>query len=120
MRASLSLFSSMNRNCLATSPGAEQQHAFARQAVAARAAGFLIVALDIFWQVVVDDEADVGFVDAHAERDGGADHADFVAEEQFLVFAAFLRRQARVIGFRALMPPRSAFGHALGAFAAWQ
>ena len=49
--------------------GAEQQQAIAGQAVAAGAAGFLIVALDVFRQVVVDDPADVGLVDAHAEGD---------------------------------------------------
>ena len=61
--------------------GAEKQHAFARQSVAAGAAGFLVVAFDVLRQVVMDDEADVRFVDAHAEGDGRADHAHFVAQE---------------------------------------
>ena len=65
--------------------GAEEQQAFARQAVAARAAGFLVITFDVFRQVVVDDEADVRFVDAHAEGDGRADDAHFVAQKQFLV-----------------------------------
>ena len=77
--------------------GAEEQHAFAGQSVAARAAGFLVVALDVFRQVVVDHEADVRLVDPHAEGDGRADHADVVAQKQLLMLAAFLGRQARMI-----------------------
>ena len=42
-----------------------------RQPVPAGAAGLLVVALDGLGQVEVGDEADVGLVDAHAERDGG-------------------------------------------------
>ena len=80
--------------------GAEEQDALARQSVAAGAAGFLVVALDILRQVVVDDEADVRLVDAHAEGDGGADHPHLVAQEQLLVPRALLRRQPRVIGPR--------------------
>ena len=30
-------------------------------------------------------KADIGLVDAHAERDRRADHAHFIAQEQFLV-----------------------------------
>ena len=73
----------------------EEQQAFGGQAVAAGAAGFLIVALDVLRQVVVDDEADVRFVDAHAEGDGGADDSRLVAQEGVLVFRALRRRRAR-------------------------
>ncbi len=82
----------MNRCLLDHVAGAEEQHAFAGQAVAAGAAGFLVVALDVFGQIVMDDEADVGLVDAHAEGDGGADDAHFVAQEKFLVLGALARR----------------------------
>ena len=67
--------------------GAEEQDAFAGQSVAARAAGFLVIALDVFRQIVVDDEADVRLVDAHAEGDGRADHPHVVAQEKFLMLA---------------------------------
>src|SRR5690606_3906132 len=50
-------------------PGVEED-AVARQTVATGAPDLLIVALDGARQVVVHDEADVGLVDAHAERDG--------------------------------------------------
>src|SRR5665213_859088 len=80
--------------------GAEEQDAFARQAVAARAAGFLIIALDVFRQIVVDDKTDVRLVDAHAEGDGRANHAHVVAQKKFLMLAALLRRQPGVIWFR--------------------
>ena len=50
-----------------------EQGAAGRVAVAARAAGFLIIALQIFRHIVVDDEPDVRLVDAHAEG-VGRDH----------------------------------------------
>ena len=61
--------------------GGKEQQAIAREAVATGAAGFLIVAFDVFGQVVVDDPADVGLVDAHAEGDGRADDPHLVTEE---------------------------------------
>ena len=91
--------------------GAEKQNTFARQTVAARAAGFLIIAFDVFRQIVVDDEADVRLVDAHAERDGRADHAHVVAQKKFLMLAAFLRREAGVIRLGA----HAVFGQAFAA-----
>ncbi len=66
-------------------------------AVAARAAGLLVVPLDGLRQVDVGDEPDVGLVDAHAERDR-RDHDDAVlAEESGLVRGARLGRKARVV-----------------------
>jgi hypothetical protein len=59
-----------------------------RQAVAAPAAGLLVVALDVLGHVQVGDEAHVGLVDAHAEGDGGAHHHAVVAQEAVLVGAA--------------------------------
>ena len=53
--------------------GAGEQLAGARLAVAAGAADLLRVALQALGQVVVVDVADVGLVDAHAERDRGDD-----------------------------------------------
>ena len=66
-------------------PRAEQQHAFPRQPVPPRPPGFLIITLDVFGQVVMQHEADVGFVDAHAEGNRRANHTRFIAQEQFLV-----------------------------------
>ena len=45
----------------------------------------------------MDDKADVRLVDAHAEGDGGADHADFVAQEGFLIARTFRSLDAGVI-----------------------
>ena len=61
--------------------GTEQQDAFAGQSVAPRASGLLIIALQIFRQVVVNDKANVRFVDAHSEGDRGRDHSDVVAQK---------------------------------------
>jgi hypothetical protein len=59
--------------------GTEKQNTFARQTVAARTAGFLIIAFDVFRQIVVNDKADVRLVDAHAKGNGRANHAHVVA-----------------------------------------
>ena len=44
-------------------------------AVASGAAGFLVIGFEAAGHLVVDDEADVGLVDAHAERVGRHHHA---------------------------------------------
>ena len=59
-------------------------------AVAAGATGLLVVALDRLRQVDVRDEAHVGLVDAHAERDRRDHHDAVVAEEPRLVRRAHL------------------------------
>ena len=77
--------------------GAEKQQTFAWQSISTCASRLLIIAFDVFRQIVVNDEAHVRFVDAHAEGDGGANHADFVANEEFLIGRARLRIEACVI-----------------------
>src|SRR5207253_10868392 len=78
----------------------EEQKTFARQAVAPRAARLLIVALDVLRQVVVHDEADIRFVDAHAKSDGCANDANLVPQEQFLICGARFRIETSVIRLR--------------------
>ncbi len=92
-----SVFSSMNAVCFTTSPGAEKQQALARQTVAPGAPGFLVVALDVLRQIVVNDEADVRLVDAHAEGDRRADDVHFVAQKELLVLRAHLGVEPGVI-----------------------
>ena len=57
---------------LAVGEGVEQDGA-GGLAVASGAADLLVVGLDGAGERGVDDGADVGFVDAHAEGDGGDD-----------------------------------------------
>ena len=45
----------------------------------------------------MDDEADVGFVDPHAEGDGGNNDFGLVADEGFLVFFALQVAEAGVV-----------------------
>jgi hypothetical protein len=52
-----------------------------RLPVTPRTAGFLVVGFDALRQIQVGDEAYVGFVDAHAERDR-RDHNDAVVDEE--------------------------------------
>jgi hypothetical protein len=66
----------------------------------------------------VDDEADVGLVDAHAKGDGGADDADLVAEEGLLVARALLGIEAGVVGAGGDAAAGEGIGDLLGLFAA--
>ena len=76
----------------------EEQQCGGRQSVAAGAAGFLVVALDVLRHVVVHDEAHVRFVDAHAEGDRGDDYWNVVAKEAFLDNPPHVCPQAGVVG----------------------
>ena len=97
---------------------AEQQQAIARQAVASRASGFLIIAFDVLRQVVVNDPADVRLVDAHAERDGRADDPRVVAQKLLLIAPAFGGVEPGVIGTRGETAAGQGFGGAFGGGAA--
>src|SRR5881227_3073643 len=65
---------------------AEQQHAFAWQSVPPGAPCLLVIALQVFWQIVMHHEADVWFVDAHSKCNCRSDHADIISQEGFLIF----------------------------------
>ena len=78
--------------------GIEQEETLPGQAIASRPAGFLVVAFQVFRHVVMDDKADVGFVDPHAEGNGGAHHPDTVAEILFLIARPLRLFQPGMIG----------------------
>ncbi len=65
------------------------------QAVAAGAADLLVEGFDGGGQGVVDDGADVGLIDAHAEGDGGDDDLELAREELALDALARLGRRGR-------------------------
>ena len=87
------------------------QEALRLEAVAAGAPRLLLVVLERSRRAGVDDEADVGAVDAHAERHRRDDDVGALAEERVLVAAAFGVRKACVIResghaqFRSATPP---------------
>src|SRR5207248_6510007 len=64
---------------------AEKQHAFTRQAIAPGPSRFLVIALDVLWQIVMDHKSHVRFIDSHAERDRRRDHARVVTEQLILM-----------------------------------
>ena len=72
--------------------------AVAFAAVATRTTGLLVVAFEALGDVVVDDEAHIGLVDAHAEGDGGHDDVDLLHEELVLVLLTRLAVEAGVVG----------------------
>ena len=74
-----------------------EQHALRRLAVATGAAGLLVVGFERPRQVEVDDRADVGLVDAHAEGVGGDDDLGLAAHEPVLGLGPLLAGQARVV-----------------------
>ena len=65
--------------------------------------------------LVVDDEAEVGLVEAHPERDRGDERLDLVGEQRVLERLALARSSGRRCRRWASMPcERSQRGHALG------
>ena len=60
----------------------------------------------------MDDPADVGLVDAHAEGDRRAHDPRVVAQELVLVAGPFLAVESRVIGARGKSPAGQRLGHA--------
>ena len=68
--------------------GRVKEDAAGRLPVPPGAAGLLVVALEVLGHIVVDDEPDVGLVDAHAEGVGGHHHLHPVEQKILLVLAA--------------------------------
>ena len=61
-----------------------KQHRFRGQAITPGASGFLIIGFDIARNIKVDHEADVWFIDAHAERHRRHHNLQVIALEFFL------------------------------------
>ena len=74
-----------------------ERDAVALAAVATGTPRFLIVTFEALGNVVVDDEAHVGLVDAHAEGDGGHDDVNLFHQELVLVFLAGLAVQSGMV-----------------------
>ena len=77
---------------------AVKQQAIRPQAVPASAANFLVIALQVFGEVSVNDETDIGLVDAHAESNRRNHQRRFTVEEALLVPATHSVFQAGVVG----------------------
>ena len=77
--------------------GTEQQNAVRLCPVPSGAPGLLIVGFDAFRHIVVNDKADVGFVDAHAESVCCHHHGLAVVQEILLIFASLGFGKPRVI-----------------------
>ena len=75
-----------------------EHHRLGRIAVAPRAPGFLVIALDRLGYADMRDETHVGFVDPHAEGDRGDDDHVLAGHECRLVGSARPRIEPRVIG----------------------
>ncbi|RML88107.1 hypothetical protein ALQ88_05894 [Pseudomonas savastanoi] len=82
-----------------------------RQAITPGPAGFLIVGLKRFGQVHVRNKTHVGFVDAHAERDGRHHDQPFLIKEAFLVGSTCFRGQPGVIRQRGIAVFAQKYGH---------
>src|SRR5262249_53738188 len=90
-----------------------EEHAVTVHAVASGAPDLLVVALDRARHVAVDDVADVGLVDAHAEGHGGHDDVAVVAAEGILGAGARPGLHAGVIGQRPHAVVAQELGHRL-------
>ena len=86
---------------------AEQQQRVGRVAVTAGAADLLVPRLRAVRHVEMHDEAHVGPVDAHAERDRRDDHQRLTRAEPRQRLALVLRLQPGMEGDRGDRPSRS-------------
>ena len=75
-----------------------------RRSVATGPARLLVVRLDAFREIEMSDEAHIGLVDPHAERDGGDDDHRVLAHERILVELALLGAHACVVGEGIVFP----------------
>src|SRR5262245_7616710 len=66
----------------------EKQDTFTWQPVAPGPSGLLIIAFNVFRQIIMNNKTHVRFIDTHSERDGGSDHAHVVAQKCILVLCA--------------------------------
>ena len=78
-------------------PQGEQQDALGALAIAPGTARFLIVVFQIFWHIIMQHKADIGFIYAHAEGVCCNHDPLAVIDKIFLIFAALLRGKARMI-----------------------
>ena len=76
---------------------AVEQQAVCRFPVTPRAAGFLIIALHVFRHIVVDHEADIGFVDPHSK--GVSRHHDLrpVEDKIILILLSLIVGKSRMV-----------------------
>ena len=68
-----------------------EEYGFGRKPVSASASYLLVKTLDAFWEIVVNDVANVAFINAHAESNGRTDHIDAVIDEVFLYSCPLIR-----------------------------
>ena len=83
---------------LADIPVPEQQQAMGRQTVPAGPPYFLVVVVNAFRQIIMDDKTDVGLVNPHAESDGRHDDPDIIPAEEILIFCPLCVRKPGVVG----------------------
>ncbi len=88
----------MKNTCRPLSRADANSRQRAGRAVAAGAAGLLVVGLERARDRLVADRPHVGLVDAHAERVRGHDDVDLAVHEAPLRLGAHVARQARVVG----------------------
>ena len=74
-----------------------EEYGLGRKTVSASTSYFLIKALDAFWEVVVNDVANVAFINTHAESNSRTDYIDTVIDEVFLYPCPFFCRQSRMV-----------------------
>jgi hypothetical protein len=79
-------------------PQVKKQQALRWLPVASSATNFLIIAFQVFWQVSVNDETNVGFVDAHSESNCGDHQCRVIEDEALLVAPPNLVLQAGMVG----------------------
>ena len=95
----------------------EQKQRFGWQAIAPRAAYFLIIGFHAAGQIQMADIANVGLVDAHAERNRGHHYNSGLGHEAVLVRAAHVRFLPGMIGDGVDARAAQKLGNLFGRFA---
>ena len=78
----------------------KEQGALRGLTIATRPAGLLVVVLNAFRQVGMNNIADVGFINPHAEGYGGNNNVHFIADKGLLVAFAIGVAEACMVGQR--------------------
>ena len=77
-----------------------ESNALSLASITSGTSGFLIIAFEALGNIVVDDKAHVGLVNAHSKGNGGNNHIHLFHQELVLVLGTHLVVQPRMIGQR--------------------
>ena len=76
----------------------KKQQALGQKTVTAGTADFLIIAFNVFGQIIMNHKPDIGFVDSHSKGNGGHHNLDVIPDKQLLIFHTLHVGQTGMVG----------------------